>query len=297
MFSKQLLRTACAVVLLITASTTVGAAAGEGLPVVSEHRYRMLAKVRPLLFWISRDDVGVAKVSWRGNDADGFGLDLLIGSDPLRAPRKINRWGYIAEEVRGSDARVLGLMKQSNEQSIADAEKQIGTEGRGGYVYRAIHGTADAREARAGVTSVSVDRDLTYRDVESLIALVNNTGAAAEKRSVALPPGTRPGFLVALNDLVTGKANSSVPFVYFGVFYDLTMKGSTRLKTATIDGHRYENLARSDFEMKNRSNGEITKFQLTYGTEGALAGIPVHAVYQPRWWFEVQLFLDERAAF
>src|SRR5215470_8591019 len=177
MFSKQLLRTAAAVVLLMAASTTVGQAAGEGLPVVSEHRYRMLAKVRPLLFWISRDDVGMAKVSWRGNDAEGFGLDLLIGSDPLRAPRKINRWGYIAEEVRGSDARVLGLMKQSNEQSIADAEQQIGSEG------------------RAGVTSVSVDRDLTYRDVDSLIALVNHAGAGAENRSVPLPAGTRPGFL------------------------------------------------------------------------------------------------------
>ena len=53
----------------------------------------MLAKVRPLLFWISKDDVGGARVSWRG-DADGaFGLDLLIGSDPARAPRQINRWG------------------------------------------------------------------------------------------------------------------------------------------------------------------------------------------------------------
>jgi hypothetical protein len=36
---------------------------------------------------------------------------------------------------------------------------------------------------------------------------------------------------------------------------------------------------------------------LTYGTNGALAGIPIHGVFQPRWFLEIQLFLDERTAF
>jgi hypothetical protein len=316
--SKRLLRSAYAAAILLTAGSTAVLAADSRndaksvndlenvetienvqhvLPVVFEHRYRMLAKVRPLLFWISKDDVGGAKVSWRRDDAGAFGLDLLIGSDPLRAPRKINKWGYIAEELRGSDARVIGIMKQSNEQSVADAEKQLGAEGKGGFTYRAIQGTASAREARAGVTSVNVARDLTYRDIDSLLSTIGDSEPRAKSRTVALPPGTRPGFLVALHDLVSGTTKSTVTYVYFGVFYDLTMKGSTPLKNATIDGKPYTNLARSDFEIRNRSNGETTKFQLTYGTQGLYAGIPVHAVYQPRWWFEVQLFLDERAAF
>jgi hypothetical protein len=143
----------------------------------------MLAKVRPLLFWISKDDVGGAKVSWRGSEDGGFGLDLLIGSDPRRAPRQINKWGYIAEQVRGTDARVLGVMKQSNEQTVADAEKALGAEGKGGYVFRAIQGTASNREARAGVTTVRVERDMTYRDIDPLIALVNGaTDPTAENR-------------------------------------------------------------------------------------------------------------------
>lgn len=37
----------------------------------------------------------------------------------------------------------------------------------------------------------------------------------------------------------------------------------------------------------------FTEFELLYGTSGALAEIPVHAVYQPRWWLQVELFLDE----
>jgi len=284
------------------------------LPPVAEHKYRMLAKVRPLLFWISKDDVGGARITWRGDDNGGFGLDVLIGSDPQRAPRQINRWGYIAEDVQGAEAHVIGVMKQSTEQSIAEAESQLAREqGRSGYVYRAIQGTTTSQEARADVKTVRVERDLTFRDIDPLLALVNGPAGAArdgESRSVPLPAGTRPGFLIALLDLVRQSTNAysqpggsfkpsptPTPYVYYGVFYELTMKSSTLLRTATIDSQRYTNLARSDFEIRNRSNGETTRFQLTYGTAGELAGIPVHAIYQPRWWFEVQLFLDDHAAF
>jgi hypothetical protein len=200
-------------------------------------------------------------------------------------------------------------MKQSNEQSVKEAESQLKKEGRGGYVYRAIQGTASRQEARAGVTTVRVERDLTFRDIDPLLALVTATNENGENRSVALPGGTRPGFLVALRDLVMQSADAysrtpaapvkrtRISYVYFGVFYDLTMKSSELLRTATIDGRTYANVARSDFEIRNRSTGETTRFQLTYGTTGALAAVPVHAVYQPRWWFEVQLFLDEGTAF
>jgi hypothetical protein len=308
-----------AALLAATALAAPRAAAADGResgipaapPVVAEHTYRMLAKVRPLLFWISKDDVGGARISWRGDSDGAFGLDLLIGSDPLKAPRQINRWGYIAEQVRGADARVIGVMKQSNEQSIAEAESGLGKEAaQGGYVFRAIQGSASAGEARAAVTTVSVPRDLTFHDIDPLLQMINSGGRTGESRSTALPGGTRPGFLIALTDLVqqsvdaygkrsatSYKASAPVSYVYFGTFYELAMRSSELLRTATIDGNRYTNLARSEFEIRNRASGETTKFQLTYGTDGALAGVPVHAIYQPRWWFEVQLFLDERTAF
>jgi len=292
-----------------SAPTTAAGVPGT-MPVVAEHKYRMLAKVRPLLFWISKDDVGGARISWRGDEEGSFGVDLLIGSDPLRAPRKINRWGYIAEQVRGSEARVIGVMKQSNEQSVKEAESQLDKDGQGGFVYRAIQGTATANQARAGVTTVRVERDLTFRDITPLLTLVGAAAPNGDERSVPLPAGTRPGFLVALHEQIDRTVNgykrsgdafrasrTPVQYVYYGVFYDLTMKSSELLKTVTIDGRTYTNVARGDFEIRNRSNGETTRFQLTYGTSGPLAGVPVHAIYQPRWWFEVQLFLDEKTAF
>lgn len=62
------------------------------LPIVAQHRYRMAAKIRPLLFWIGRDNVGEAQVVWHAGGS-ARGVELLIGSDPDRAPRRINRWG------------------------------------------------------------------------------------------------------------------------------------------------------------------------------------------------------------
>lgn len=317
-FITRAMRIAC-LMSLITPWSVSAEPAGtttttSALPVVAEHKYRMLARVRPMLFWINCDDVGGAKVSLRGDRDDAFGIELLIGSDPQRAPRQINKWGYIAEEVRGTDARIVGVMKQSNEQSVAEAEKTIGQAQAGGYVFRAIQGTSSAHEARAGVTNVRVPNDLTYRDIGSLLDMVNTNSDRPEHRSVALPAGMRPGFLVALRDLVNRSVaayqqkpatttlseeswKAPVPYVYFGKFYDLSLRGSRLLPAATIDGKSYSKVARSDFEIRNRTTGETTKFQLTYGTSGALAGIPIHGVFQPRWFLEIQLFLDERTAF
>ena len=75
---------------------------------VERHHYSMSARVRPLLvFWISRSGVGDAVVTKRrGPDQSGY--SLLIGSDPDRAPRRINRWGYIDEELHGAEAHIIG---------------------------------------------------------------------------------------------------------------------------------------------------------------------------------------------
>jgi hypothetical protein len=35
---------------------------------------------------------------------------------------------------------------------------------------------------------------------------------------------------------------------------------------------------------------------MTYGTDGPFAEVPLTASYQPRWWMEVDLALDDTAA-
>ena len=281
------------------------AVAGQpsSLPVLAEHRYRMLAKVRPLLFWISRDDVGGARITWRGDRASASGYELLIGSDPEKAPRKINRWGYIAEEMRGGNASVLGVMKQSNEQSIEDAQAQINASGN--YVFKAIRASAAASNAMAGVTTVRATRDFTYRDLGTLLQLVSNAQPDGTSKTATLPPGARPGFLLALADLIqrsvdargTASKPLTVPYIYNGASHDLTLRHAEYHRSDDIGTRRFTDVVRGEFETRSRATGDVTRFEVTYGTAGDLAGVPVHAVYQPRWWFEVQLFLDDAVQF
>ncbi len=52
----------------------------------------------------------------------------------------------------------------------------------------------------------------------------------------------------------------------------------------------------SDFETRSAYDGEVTQFSITYGTEGPLAAIPLAASYQPRWWMQIELTLDDTAS-
>src|SRR5690242_2607993 len=99
-------------------------------PVVAQRSYRLKAGVRLLLFWIRRDDVGDATLTWRAGPGEHRILEFLVGSDPERAPRHINRWGFIAEEVRPPDVDLLGIMSKSDEQSVDDARSRVEAEGK-----------------------------------------------------------------------------------------------------------------------------------------------------------------------
>jgi hypothetical protein len=101
-------------------------AAGAPAPGMTEgHHYMMSARVRPLLlFWIGRSNVGDAILS-RAATPHEARYSLLIGSDPDRAPRRINRWGYIEERIRGDAATVVGLMTESDEESVEEAEANL----------------------------------------------------------------------------------------------------------------------------------------------------------------------------
>ena len=94
-------------------------APGAQLPIVREARYVVNARIRPLaLFWVGRDDVGDARFTWRQDPSGRRAYQLLVGSDPARTPRQINRWGFIAEEIHEDRAEVLGFMKGSNEETL-----------------------------------------------------------------------------------------------------------------------------------------------------------------------------------
>lgn len=281
------------------------------LPIVAQHRYRMAAKIRPLLFWIGRDNVGEAQIVWRRGAGDARGFELLIGSDPDRAPRRINRWGYIREDAQGSIACVVGVMKESNEQSVDEAKSQLANEANSGrHVFKAIRSMASREEARAAVTTVRVDRDLTYRDLDEVLGAVTTESQSRNLPAVSLPPGTRPGFLTALAELIhadveefrSGRggsrshARAPITYVYNGTFHDLTLRRSSLVREWRLGTSRVPNVAQAEFTWRSRKTGEKSDFEVTYGTTGPFAEIPLHASYQPRWWFHVDVVLDDPGA-
>jgi len=287
------------------ASAVAGQAGGIPGPItIIEHHYTMTARVRPLLlFWISRSGVGDATVTWRRAPGQ-TGHSLLIGSDPDRAPRRINRWGYIDEEVRGTDARLIGLMTESQEESIQDAEAGLRKQANGQHTFKIIRATVDGEQAQSVITTVATPDDYSFRYVRTVLALAEREASAGKTRVVRLPAGTRPGFLSALVELMragvasldtTGAVRPAppIPYVYHGRIYQLRASRVQLVPELRIGATGYRRVINADFEIKSTYDGEIDRFSMTYGTDGSLAEGPSTVAYQPRWWMQVELALDD----
>jgi hypothetical protein len=266
------------------------------------HHYMMSARVRPLLlFWIGRSNVGDAIVT-RAVAPHEARYSLLIGSDPDRAPRRINRWGYIEERIRGDAATVVGLMTESDEASVEEAETHLRSEGNGVHTFKVIHAAIDAEQSRSVVTAVGAPADYSFRQVRALLALASD-GTAGPSRVVRLPPGTRPGFLSALAEIIHAQADSAragslhagtlLRYVYHGKFYELRGTSVQFKPTSGVNASQDARVVSAQFAMKNLADGEERHFALSYAIDGRLAEVPLTISYQPRWWLQVNLALAD----
>ncbi len=274
---------------------------------VERHHYSMTARVRPLLvFWISRSGVGDAVVT-RRRGPDQSGYSLLIGSDPDLAPRRINRWGYIDEEIHGTEATLIGLMTESDEQSVEEAEAHIRQQANGDRTYQIIQATIDGDQARSVVTAIGAPADYSFRQVRAVLDLARRESSEGKSRVVRVPAGARPGFLCALADLIHQQVQAFhasggvqrgavITYVYHGRLYQLRTTRTEAMSRLQVGSMAYERVIAADFEIKNTSTGELTPFSMTYGTEGPLAEVPLTVSYQPRWWMQVDLALDDTTA-
>jgi hypothetical protein len=277
-------------------------------PVFKEYKYRMSAAIRPLLFWIGDGDVGGARIIWR-KGADGrLGYEFLIGSDPDRAPRKINRWGFVRETLRGDGATQIGLMRKTDEESVEEAQEKVGFEGE--FVLKVIKTEIQGRHARAENTVWLVRDDYTFYDLRKVLGLVGQPPQAPPKVNEAtMPPGTHPGFLFAVADLVDRavKAASRQPrellekettrFNFNAVAYELRLRKSKWEEKKKYGQTEYENLVRIDLESYNPTLDTTERFTLAVGTEGRWKGVPVYVKYQPKWWFKAEGVIDESQVF
>ncbi len=277
-------------------------------PVTMEHRYQMSAAIRPLFFWLGDKDVGGARIVWRGEAGGRRGYEFLLGSDPDRTPRRINRWGFVREDGGPSGATQMGLMRRTDEQTVEEAHARVGYEGE--YVFKAIRTTVAEGRARSENTVWRVERDFTYYDLPELLRLVEGRPQAAPKvNEASLPPGTEPGFLFAVAQLVDRAVAGALRtprellgevttrFNFNAIVFDLKLRRTEWVEAKEYGGRRYERLVRIDFESYNPKLETTERFTLVCGTEGPLAGVPVYVKYQPRWWFKAEGVLDETQSF
>ena len=284
--------------------TAVESAPGASMRPVMTRRYKMSGRVRPLLFWIGKDDIGIARIVWRRGYGAAVGYELLVGTDPAKAPRSLNRWGYIAEDVEGADGSTLALMTGAAEATYNEAASNSGRP-LGAGDFRAIQAHVERAAATWQTARVSTPSALTVHDVDAALERIRHETAAAPSRGIPLPSGARPGFLTAVAELidlaVTGvnrKADTRellrprVQYVFGQGAYEIYLREVESLQ-ADNDG-RLIPAVRTAFEIRTIATDARTRFEITSGSDGDLLGVPVAISWQPRWWLRVALSLESK---
>ena len=274
--------------------------------VTQEHRYKLSAAIRPLLFWVGAKNVGDAHIVWREQEEGRKGYELLLGSDPARTPRRINRWGFVREDAGPTGAIMLGVMNRSEDDNLTSAQSKMAQEAKEGrFLFKMINASLTADGARAENRVVYAPTDFTYRQLEDLQRYVESTKPPPRVRTGRLPRETHPGLLFATAALVgagveagrapgnAGPALRKVQYTFKTVLYDLILKSWERVDKVERGSRTHRNLVRLEFESRNLEKGTVEHFTLLCGTEGALIGVPVFIQYQPRWWFKIEGWLDE----
>ncbi len=278
----------------------VSTAAGLAAAATGTRYYTMVVRFRPFLFWMTRDDVGGARISWSGASVADRSVELLVGSDPETAPMSINRWGFISEQTDGGTARLTGVMTETDDQTIDAARSNPGAALANGHVFRAIRTTVRDNEATTAMSRMVLDKDFTYRHYA---ALLDRLPTEESVKRLQIAAGTDPGFLTAMKGLVhdsvekwqaTGGRATSTPgarreYVYMGKIYSLSLTSAPVVKGVTVEGRTYATAIDGTFEIRNKATGYTTPFEMVFGVEGAEREAPLRIVYRPRWWVELQL--------
>ena len=267
---------------------------GRTLPVVREHTYRMAGKIRVLLLWVGRDDVGSGVIKWRAG-GDEKAIEILIGSDPKRAPSQLNKWGYLVEAMHGSESSVVGLISQENDDRLSDVKADLKAR-KDQRAFDTIRGFAATAEGMARVGTLYAPSHLTYHDADAVLNSVLADSSLPVKR-VARRGNVRPGFLTSLTELITSSLdanndNKRLQYIHGDRLFELRLIDATRLARFDRDGRTWQNVIRGRFETGEVGNRSGTRFELVYGASGALTGIPILISYQPKWWLQVDLVLN-----
>jgi hypothetical protein len=263
----------------------------------------MAGRVRVLLFWIGREDVGSGVIKWR-QSGDERAFELLIGSDPERAPGHLNKWGYLIEHNHGVDSLLVGLISQGQEDRMSDVLSAI-NDPQPQRPFDTVRGHVASSEAFARVGTLYADHRLTAREADTVLAGVLANTSLPLKR-ITRSPDVRGGFLTAISELIAvslakvgtdrqaarDRIMKPIRYVHGDRLYELRALESARLARVSHAGRTFDNVVRARFETQQVGAPSGTRFDLVYGAEGEMAGVPMVISYQPKWWLHVDLVLQ-----
>ena len=272
---------------------------GSDLPVTRQHTYKMSGRVRALMLWVGRDDVGSGVIRWRGAGVN-HAYDLLIGSDPRRAPGGLNKWGYLAEEVRTGESVVVGVISKDVEDRLSDV-KTVSTDRQDARPFDTILGRVTDRHAYSQTSTLQAPDRLTYRDADEVLNLAFGDRSGTLIQS-SRPNGVRPGFLSSVAEIIQTTLAEPAPskrlsartllYMYGHRLYELRLLEATTFPRVERDGRTFDHLIRGKFATGRPGTGPGTRFEVVWATTGRLAGVPILISYQPKWWLHVELWFE-----
>jgi hypothetical protein len=280
-----------------------------------QHDYIVSASVRLLFFWVSRDDVGQGYIRIGPHPLGGGAerVELLMGSDPAKAPLSINRWGAATEVYRASDraGAFFGFMKSSKGQSISEMRAELSSEDQSRkHLFDGTLIRQSENRSVAVLVPISSDTDFTLHQFPQAEEMVVNRLGATPRPPRVLGASdlagcsSGRGFLFTVRELIDGSLNGlKLPqtrcYTYNGRRYTMTLQETESVGERKVPlKYRgaakavetvYRDLKDAGFRVRNMETGNRTEFRLLYRATGKFRGIPVLVEYQPNWWFRVTL--------
>ncbi len=283
--------------------------------IVAQYDYRMSVKIRILVFWISRDDVGGGYIRRleAPDDPRLKSLEVLFGSDPKKAGG-VNRWGAGTEVMRLVEAgkpelassAFLGFMKASKGDSAAAMQAEIRKEKADKqYLFDVTVTRADPDRAMARTTPFTSHEDYTFRELEraskTVLDGLDKTDRPIIRKDAAGGGCNRAaGFLSTVQELLEAALESrpaplSLCYSFNARHYTATLKSWKLVDQATTHNPAvtYRRLLRANFTVLNHADGKTSTFEILTPREGSLRGAPVEIIHQPNFWFQIVLDLKQ----
>jgi hypothetical protein len=290
-----------------------------------QYDYTMTARVRLLVFWAGKDDVGGGYIrrSVSADDPRQEFFQVLFGSDPAKAPRSVNRWGAGTEvswhkdpigNTRGDDVTAsafFGFMKSSQGKSAGEMQAELQRERELGlHLFTGILSRVEPSRAISLVVPLKSETDFNLHDYDRAEPQMLQNLSDSTRPLRALQDADRcpraAEFLATVAELMDAAlAGENAPlsrcYVYDAQENTLTLDKVYSVQSMPVLLHgqdksvllnvTHKNLLQLDFASTHKLTGKKVFFTIFVGTEGASRGVPVQICYQPNWWFQVVLNL------